>query len=165
VPPFRYGNLGSISLGSDVQIMRDCWIQVIPPGSRDPHPALSIGDNVSIGMGATISAAKSIVIEDFALFARNVYISDHGHEYHDVGRPICLQGLRKLAGVRIGYGSWLGQNVVVLPGVSIGRNSVVGANSVVQSDIPDYCVAVGAPARVIKRYDSVRECWEHIGKR
>ena len=54
--------------------------------------------------------------------------------------------------VRIGWGSWLGTNTVVLPGVSIGRHVAVGAGAVVTSDLPDNAVAVGAPARVVKQY-------------
>jgi acetyltransferase-like isoleucine patch superfamily enzyme len=60
--------------------------------------------------------------------------------------------------VRIGSGAWLGENVCVI-GANVGRNSVVGANSVVMSDIPDFCVAVGAPARVIRRFDASLGKW------
>jgi acetyltransferase-like isoleucine patch superfamily enzyme len=56
--------------------------------------------------------------------------------------------------VLIKRGAWLGQNVVVCPGVTIGRGAVVGANSVVNQDLPDHCVAAGAPARVLKLIDS-----------
>jgi acetyltransferase-like isoleucine patch superfamily enzyme len=164
VPPIRFENLAQISLGKNVLIMRDCWIQVISVNEKSRDPVISIGNNVIIGMGATISGIRRIVIEDFALFARNVYISDHGHEFHDIERPISLQGIRKIDDVKIGYGAWLGQNVVVLPGVSIGRNAVVGANSVVNSDIPDYCVAVGSPAKIVSRYDSELRCWVRTGQ-
>jgi acetyltransferase-like isoleucine patch superfamily enzyme len=54
--------------------------------------------------------------------------------------------------VRIGDGSWLGFGSVVLPGADIGRHVVIGANSVVTGTIPDYSVAVGAPAKVIRRH-------------
>jgi len=65
--------------------------------------------------------------------------------------------------VRIGAGSWLGHGVVVLPGADIGKHVVVGANSVVTGVIPDNCVAVGAPARVIRRFDDV-EGWIDVGE-
>jgi acetyltransferase-like isoleucine patch superfamily enzyme len=54
--------------------------------------------------------------------------------------------------VSIGDGSWLGHGTVVLPGAQIGRHVAVGANSVVRGELPDYCVAAGNPARVIRRY-------------
>ena len=63
--------------------------------------------------------------------------------------------------VEIGEGSWLGENVCVL-GAIIGRHCVIGANSVVTKDIPDYSIAVGAPAKVIKRYDFTTNSWQKI---
>jgi acetyltransferase-like isoleucine patch superfamily enzyme len=62
--------------------------------------------------------------------------------------------------VKIGDGSWLGYGTVVLPGVTIGKHVVVGANSVVTHDIPNYSVAVGVPAKVIKRF--VDGQWESV---
>lgn len=61
--------------------------------------------------------------------------------------------------VVIGDGSWLGKNVVVIGNVSIGKNCVIAANSVVTKDVPDYSIAAGIPARVIKRYDFDRKEW------
>lgn len=58
----------------------------------------------------------------------------------------------------IGEGSWIGENVCVI-GASVGRHCVIGANAVVTKDIPDYSVAVGAPARVIKKYNFNRGAW------
>jgi acetyltransferase-like isoleucine patch superfamily enzyme len=72
------------------------------------------------------------------------------------------QGINGVAPVTIGRGTWLGQNVVVLPGVTIGQHCVVGANSVVNSSIPDYSVAVGAPARVVRQYNRNSAKWERV---
>lgn len=85
--------------------------------------------------------------------ARYVYISDHSHAHASVKEAIKDQGIAKVSPVRICEGAWLGQSVVVCPGVTIGRNAVVGANSVVKHDVPDFCVAAGAPAKVIRRVD------------
>jgi lipopolysaccharide O-acetyltransferase len=57
---------------------------------------------------------------------------------------------------------WLGEHVSVLPGVTIGKGCIIGANSVVAKDIPDYCIAVGCPARVIKRFSFASNRWERI---
>ena len=62
--------------------------------------------------------------------------------------------------VIIGEGSWLGENVCVC-GASVGKHCVIGANSVVTRDIPDYCIAVGSPARVVKRYNFDKNTWEN----
>jgi acetyltransferase-like isoleucine patch superfamily enzyme len=86
-------------------------------------------------------------------------IGDHSHHYEDIDIPIKLQQATEGSSVRIERDSWIGANVFVLPGVTIGRHSVVGANSVVNRDIPSYSVAVGAPARVMKRYDFDLKKW------
>jgi acetyltransferase-like isoleucine patch superfamily enzyme len=73
------------------------------------------------------------------------------HAFDDRTRAILDQGITRVAPVEIGDGAWLGQNVVIGPGVRVGRGAVVGANSVVLHDVPDFEVAVGAPARVVER--------------
>jgi acetyltransferase-like isoleucine patch superfamily enzyme len=91
-------------------------------------------------------------LEENVLIARNVYISDHIHNFDTPGLPVMAQGVGKVLPVTIGRGAWLGQNVVICPGVSIGRGAVIGANSVVNSNIPEYSLAVGAPARVVRQF-------------
>ena len=88
-------------------------------------------------------------------------LSDNTHEYRNIELAIKLQPVVDLNKVEIGKGTWLGQNVCVL-GASIGKGCVIGSNSVVTKDIPDYCVAVGSPAKVIKRFDDVSGEWKHI---
>ena len=114
-------------------------------------------------MGSHISAAQQVVIGEHVLLAPNVYISDHAHAYENVDVPIMRQGMTGVAPVSIGRHTWLGQNVVVLPGVTIGQHCIIGANSVVNSSIPDYSVAVGAPARVVKQYNRNSGQWERVG--
>jgi lipopolysaccharide O-acetyltransferase len=161
-PPFRFYGLNEIVLGRGAQIERDCWIQTIPDDKQDNEAKLVIGPYAGIGMGASISAARKVVIGDHALLARNVYISDHAHAFENIGAPIMHQGIQGIAPVSIGRSTWLGQNVVVLPGVTIGEHCVIGANSVVKSSIPDFSVAVGAPARVIKRYNRETGAWQRV---
>jgi lipopolysaccharide O-acetyltransferase len=57
---------------------------------------------------------------------------------------------------------WIGESVSILPGVRIGKASIIGANSVVTKDIPDYSIAAGNPAKVIKKYNFATRCWERI---
>jgi acetyltransferase-like isoleucine patch superfamily enzyme len=162
IPPVRFANLGRVQLGNRVIIHSNCWIQTLIGPEDDGGPLLILGDNVAIGMNATISAAKKIIIDDGVFTARNVYISDHSHAFSDVTRPICDQGITKFSEVRIGAGTWLVQNAAVLPGVTIGKHCVIGANAVVNKDIPDYSVAVGVPAKVIKRYNLSESHWENV---
>jgi acetyltransferase-like isoleucine patch superfamily enzyme len=110
-------------------------------------------------MGVTISVAHEVVLGRYVMLARNVYISDHRHAYEDVDVPINEQGIADIRPTSIGDETWLGHNACVLPGVHIGRHCVIGANSTVTRDIPDYCVAVGSPARVVKVYDFREKRW------
>ncbi|MFM8775638.1 MAG: DapH/DapD/GlmU-related protein [Actinomycetota bacterium] len=116
-------------------------------------PVVKIGDRCLIGRGSGIVGPYSLEIGDDVWTGHHVYITDQSHGYEDVTRPISAQSQPERA-VKIGDGSWLGHGVVVLPGAIIGKNVAVGANSVVTGELPDYCVAVGAPARVIRRYSA-----------
>jgi carbonic anhydrase/acetyltransferase-like protein (isoleucine patch superfamily) len=147
--PIRLKNSSQIVVGSGVFVGGGSWLQVLDEYTGD-EPALVIGDGTSVVGRCVLSAAASVRLGANVLLARNVYISDHSHRFDDTTLPVLAQGVAKIEPVEIGDGAWLAENVVVLPGVRIGRGSVVGANSVVADDVPDYCVAVGQPARVIK---------------
>jgi len=115
-------------------------------------PVVRIGDRCLIGRGSGIVGHLAIDIGNDVWTGHHVYITDQNHGYKDVTRPISQQTQPERP-VVIGDGSWLGAGTVVLPGATIGKHVAVGANSVVTGVLPDFCVAVGAPARVIKRYD------------
>ncbi|MES2439819.1 MAG: acyltransferase [Verrucomicrobiota bacterium] len=149
--PFRSGQEHRVAIGKGVFIGPDCWIEVLAPREEDATPAIIIADQVSISGSCTITAVKQVRIGAGALIARFVHISDHSHAFSDLDLPVKDQGVTNVAAVDIGEGAWIGHGVVICPGVSIGRNSVIGANSVVNESIPDHCVAVGAPARVIRQ--------------
>jgi tetrahydrodipicolinate N-succinyltransferase len=150
-PPVRIGGEARIAVGHGVFVGGGSWLQALPDGASR-EVALRIGDGCMLGGCCVLSAIRGVTLEDEVLVARNVYISDHIHHYQDTSRPIRRQGIDKVAPVVVGRGAWLGQNVIVCPGVRIGRGAVVGGNSVVTEDIPDFSVAVGAPARVVKRF-------------
>lgn len=123
------------------------------PGQECLGPVVvSIGDRCLIGKGSGIVGHFSIEIGHDVWTGHHVYITDQNHGYTDVDRPISQQTTPERA-VSIGDGSWLGHGTVVLPGARIGRHVVVGANSVVTGEIPDNSVAVGSPAKVIRRHD------------
>lgn len=138
-----------IHLGSRVYFGPGCWLQaLVDEGDGDTR--VEIGDGCSFAGFDVVSAVKRVVIEPGVLFARNVYVSDHVHEFTDPSRPIQEQGVAKVLPVVIEEGAWLGQNVVVCPGVRIGKGAVIGAGSVVNKDVPPRTLAVGSPARVVK---------------
>lgn len=116
-----------------------------------PDEVVRIGDRVLIGRGSTVVGHTSVVIGDDVWTGHHVHITDMNHGYEDLGTPIGRQWMDP-APVVVGDGAWLGHGTVVLPGARVGRHTVVGANSVVVGELPDRCVAVGAPARVVRRH-------------
>ncbi len=144
-----------IHIGTDTMIGANVALSAgMTPGQVClTDPVVSIGNRVLIGRGSGIVGHLSIVIEDDVWTGHHVYITDQNHGYEDVNRPISQQTQPERP-VRIGSGSWLGHGTVVLPGVTIGRHVAVGAQSVVTKDLPDYSVAVGNPARVIRVRDN-----------
>lgn len=120
------------------------------PGQRMvTDPVVSIGDRCLFGKGSAIVGHLSISVGDDVWTGHHVYITDQNHGYERLDVPISQQSMDERP-VSIGDGSWLGHGTVVLPGASIGAHVVIGANSVVIGDIPDRCVAAGAPARVLR---------------
>lgn len=117
---------------------------------------ISIANGCDIGERFRINAAHSIIIDENVLFGPNVYISDDDHKYSIINVPIMYQGIKNENNrIIIDEGSWIGINCVIVGNVHIGKHVVIGANSVVTKDIPNYAVATGAPAKVIKIYDNI----------
>jgi acetyltransferase-like isoleucine patch superfamily enzyme len=114
---------------------------------------VSIGDRCVIGRGSAIVGHLSIAIGDDVWTGHHVYVTDQNHDYRDLDLPIGRQ-MMAARPVWIGDGSWLGHGVVILPGAHIGRHVVIAANSVVSGEFPDFCVAAGAPAVVVRRWES-----------
>ena len=157
VSPMTLRGVRYMKVGNDVYIAHSVYMAV---DARYPG-YIRIEDGCHLGHLNHIVSASSIVIEKDVLTADRVTILDASHQYCDVTQPIVKQPLEKLCQVTIGEGSWLGENVCVL-GASVGKHCVIGANSVVIDDIPDYSIAVGAPARVIKQYDRQTKSWKKV---
>ena len=150
--PVRLGNAQHISIGSRVFVGSGCWLQVLV--GEDEEPSLRIGDGTSIAGYCVFSAAREITIGRHVSICRNVYISDHTHEYENWPVPVEDQGITDVMPVEIADGAWLGENVVVFPGVRVGVGAVVSANSVVTKDVPDRTLVAGVPARTLRRFGS-----------
>ena len=149
-------NLQNIFLGSNL------WISKTQLASSKGGK-LIIGNHVAIGRFSQIYALQSIIIEDGVLMAENTFISDNTHTFTDITTPVRDQDIKPLGNVVIGSGTWIGRNVVV-NGCKIGRNCIIGAYTFLKKDIPDYCVVVGNPARIVKRYNPQSGQWEKTDK-
>ena len=129
---------------------------------------LYIGCHVQINDSVHIGAIEQVVIGDHTLIASRVFISDHNHGNYQVqdaaSAPDIPPADRPLSSrpVRIGRNVWLGEQVCILPGVTIGDGAIVGANSVVTRDIPPNSISAGNPARVIRVFDASTQTWKRI---
>lgn len=158
-PPLLLMNPNCFYLGENVQIRRGARLEGVC-GYKERHfaPRIQIGSGCTIEQGLHLTCAESIVIGDRVAITEYVGIFDILHGYEDVNTPIVDQPIRS-APVRIGDHTMIGMGAVIHPGVTIGRHCVIGANAVVVRDVPDYSVAVGAPARVVRQWDAVSGKW------
>ena len=117
---------------------------------------ISIGNRVIIRPGCMLFAdprsdGAGITIEDDVMLGSGVHIYVHNHKFDDPSVPIIDQGHYPSEPILLERGSWVGAGVIILPGITIGKNAVVGAGSVVTKDVPAFTVAAGNPARVLRR--------------
>jgi acetyltransferase-like isoleucine patch superfamily enzyme len=130
---------------------------------------LRLGKNVQMNDYVHITAGENVTIGNNVLIASKVYISDTTHgEYsaNEHSLPFDAPVARSLSfkPVVIEDNVWLGEGVCVLPGVTIGFGTIVGANAVVTKSIPAMSIAVGAPAKVIKKFNQASGIWEIVSK-
>ena len=123
---------------------------------------IKFGNRVTSTGGLQIASQSEIIIEDDVMFASNVFINDALHGYQNATDPYKYQQLWGIKPIVIERGSWIGQNVVILPGVTIGELSIIGANSVVTKSVPKQCIAIGSPARVIKKWNDDTQEWVSV---
>jgi acetyltransferase-like isoleucine patch superfamily enzyme len=159
--PLRIRGHKFISIGKKSFIHSMSWLEVYVVNNQSP--VLEIGDNTTIGNFNQITAVNKVIIKNSVLIADGVYIADNTHAYQRIDVPIVQQGFEEKQAVVIEDGVWIGRNAIIL-GASIGKNSIVGANSVVTTDVPDYSIAAGIPAKVIKRYNFQTQKWEKAEK-
>jgi acetyltransferase-like isoleucine patch superfamily enzyme len=143
-----------IELGEGSFVGKNAWININSTSAR-----LRIGAGTVIGNDLTVTCGELVEVGDGVLMSARVSLLDQLHDYDswlapqlagDPRPPHFSWAMTDARPVRVGSGTWLGIGVAVLPGVKIGEGCVVGANAVVTSDLPDYSVAVGVPARILR---------------
>lgn len=163
--PFDIRNKKFIEIGKKFTSGVGCRIEAYP---ENKEKVVFIGDNVQINDYVHISGMKGVRLGDNVLIASKVFISDLNHgNYSDEGlidSPYTPPSERKLYAkpIIIEDNVWLGEFVSVLSGVTIGKGSIVGANSVVSRSLPPYVIAVGTPARVVKKYNFDTKKWDKV---
>lgn len=154
--PFRIDGADGIEVGEKTVMQRGGWLYC---RGIDGIPAsLKLGKGCVFGYNNHITAVREVVIGDYVLTANNVYISDNLHGYENTSTPVMHQPVRFKKAVSIGDGCWIGENACII-GARIGKNCVIGANAVVTHDIPDYSVAAGIPAVIIKQFAPHLKKW------
>ena len=139
---------GGIEVGEGFSLGRNSIIECTGV-IRELGEKLTIGKNVGIAANAFISMRGPVEIGDDTIFGPNVAIHAENHNFDDINKPIRLQGATR-KGIRIGKDCWIGSGVKILDGVTIGNGCIIAAGAVVNKDIPDYSIAGGVPAKVIK---------------
>jgi acetyltransferase-like isoleucine patch superfamily enzyme len=165
-PPYTITAHDRIFIGDRTFIGPNALLSVVKEHRGERYaPTLRIGDDTSIGQNFVVSCVADVWVGSKVLISSNVFIGDSMHRYDDPWRAVIEQPLLRRGPAHIGDGAFIGIGAIIMPGVSVGRHAVVGAGAVVTDDVPDFCVAAGNPARIIKRYDFARGGWMDVDGR
>ncbi|OXA71478.1 acetyltransferase [Flavobacterium aquidurense] len=162
--PFDIRNKRFIKLGKNFTTGFGCRIEAYPQINNKDSQIILFGENVEINDYVHIAAGEKITIGNNVLIASKVFISDLNHGSYKGNQqdsPLTLPNDRKLSTepIIIKDNVWIGEGVCIMAGVTIGVGCVIGASSVVTKSIPDYCIALGSPAKVIKQFDFDKKVW------
>lgn len=167
--PFDIRNRSFIDLGINLTTGVGCRIEAHPLADNKKNKCVVFGKNVEINDYVHIVSSNSVKIGDNVLLASKIFISDTNHGCYSGtitghSSPDIKPNDRLLTTnpVTIEDNVWIGEFVSILPGVKIGKGSIIGSNSVVTKSIPSNCIAVGSPARVIKKYNFDTQKWEIV---
>lgn len=147
--PYIMGNHLQIELGNNVNVASGCWASGIQEGII---PTIKVGNHVTVGYGCDISISKSLVIGNDTMIGVSCSIADNdGHPIDAASRlkhdPVGVNDIKPIA---IGNNVWIGQQSIILKGVTIGDNSIVAAGSIVTKSIPANTIYGGNPAKFIR---------------
>ena len=135
---------GRLEVGANSMFEPNVWITIGDDGQ------VRIGEGTFLNVAVMVAALDLVEIGSHCMLANGCFVTDANHRFDDPDQPVPWQGFDSKGPTRIGDNVWLGANVVVTSGVTIGERCVIGANSVVTQDIPSYSVAAGAPAKVLR---------------
>lgn len=146
----------SIFIGKRVRIYPHSRFEIIKRGGK-----IVIEDDVSIGQNLHITAGLNVEIRRKTTISSNVLITDVSHSYENLGEHIMSQNL-VINETKIGQNCFIGSGVIIDSGTYLGDNCIVGANSVLKGKYPENSVIVGAPGKIIKRYNVLTKKWEKL---
>jgi len=135
---------GRLEIGANTLFEPNVWITV----GDDAH--VRIGEGTFLNIAVMVAATRLVEIGSHCMLANGCFVTDANHRFEDPDKPVPWQGFDTRGPTRIGDNVWLGANVVVTSGVTIGERCVIGANSVVTQDVPPFSIAAGVPAKVLR---------------
>jgi lipopolysaccharide O-acetyltransferase len=162
----RFLGLAHMRIGKNFSAGDHLWIEAVTTYAGQTHsPELILGDDINLSAGVHIACLHRIHIGDGLLAGSHVLISDHTHGIYsgpsqsDPATRPTTRPLHSSGAIHIGRNVWLGDGVCVLAGAHIGDGAIIGANSIVRAEIPPATIAVGAPARIVRRWDPTLQQW------
>lgn len=161
--PFRARNRRNIKIGDGFTCGQYCRITA----GSDSMGMVIFGGNFVMGDMCQIEGAGGVFFGDNVLLASRVFITSTSHGQYSgdvVSYPDTPPNERDivLKSIKIGDNVWIGNNVSILGGVEIGNGAIIGANSVVCNDVNKSTIVVGTPAKVIKKFNDKKGCWESV---
>ena len=152
-PPTAIDGEASIHIGAGTLVTSWATLAAgyVPGDPATPPRALVIGERCVIGLRSGIVAHESVELGNDVWLGQDVFITDGNHGYDDLDAPIGSQK-GSVEPVSIGDNSWIGHGAIILAGSRIGRNAIVAAGAVVRGEVPDYSIAAGVPAKVVRQF-------------
>ena len=143
------------------KVFIDKRVRIFPHLRMDVHRSgsIHIQEDVVISQNVHITSAGNLIIGKSSLILANVFITNIDHDYEEIGKHVVNQEY-VIKDTIIGENCYIGMGAAIMAGTKLGKQCIVGANSVVRGEFPDYCVIVGAPARIVKKYDFETGKWE-----
>ncbi|MFY9090187.1 acyltransferase [Arcobacter aquimarinus] len=151
--PIFIGNFKRIFIGKRVRIFPGARIEVI-----GNNASIVFEENISIGQNLHITSASQLLVGKNTTILESVMITNIDHDYQEIDKHI-LEQKHIISETKIGENCFIGYGAVIQAGTILGKQCIVGANAVVRGHFPDYCVIVGVPARIVKRYDEKTGFW------
>lgn len=156
--PLFINNFKRIFIGKRVRIFPGIRMEVL-----NNNACIIFDDNVAIGQNVHITSASKLLIGKRTTILGNVVITNIDHDYQEINKHI-LEQKHVITETQIGENCFIGYGAVIQAGTILGKQCIVGANAVVRGHFPPYCVIVGIPAKIVKRYDEVSGIWKKTDK-
>jgi acetyltransferase-like isoleucine patch superfamily enzyme len=158
--------LAHMRIGKNFSAGDGLWLEAVTSFAGVQYePLITIGANVNVSQQVHVACTNQVAIGDGVLIGSHVIIIDHSHGIYagqEQSSPEVTPNTRRLSnskGIIIQQNVWIGDGVAVLGGADIGEGTIIGANSVVTGKLPAYCIAVGTPARPIRKWDFEKKQW------